>query len=97
MQGLTPKFTDFRDGTAWEQTRSLDGGLTHSGPWFYTGNTTHGDGESRVEGDRLCDRWFDADGDVTICVAVFRDTARGAGHFLLVNDQGPHPFQVVAR
>ena len=94
--GQTIYGTDFFDSSSWTQTRDHSGKLLHTGPWFYTGNIIQGDGKSWIEDDRLCDQWFDNEGEVTICVVVYRDSARGEGNFLLVNDQGPHPFRVIA-
>jgi TolB-like protein/class 3 adenylate cyclase len=52
-------------------------------------------GESWIEGDRLCDRWPEAEVDLTICVTIFRDLESGQNNYYMVTDTGPHPFSVV--
>jgi hypothetical protein len=42
-----------------------------------------------IEGDRLCDRWPEADGDLTICVTIFRDPDSGQNNYYMVTDTGP--------
>ena len=57
-------------------------------------NDTVEEADSWIENDRLCYLWFHDSGDVTICNLVFRDTARGPGHYYMAADDGPHPFQL---
>jgi len=92
------KGRDYWLDSVWRQQRSLDGKLTHSGTEsFHSAVELDGEevGESWIDGDRLCDRWSDADGNVTICVMIFRDPDRGEDNYYMVTDTGPHPFQVL--
>jgi TolB-like protein len=96
--GHTIKGQDYWLGDPYRQQRTIDGKLTHSGITSPI-NAVELDndvlGESRVEDNRLCDRWFDVEGDLTICVLIFRDPDRGENNYYMVTDTGPHPFQVV--
>ena len=81
-----------------QQKRTVDGKLTHSGIQSpLDGVELDGDllGESWVEDNRLCDRWFGAEGDLTACVLIFRDPDRGENNYYMMTDTGPHPFQVI--
>ena len=92
--GHTIKGQDYWLGTEWSQQRTIEGKVIHSGTSFYTGNLATEEGRSWVEDDRLCDRWSDEDGDSTICVTIFHDPDKGKGNYYMVNDIGPHLFQV---
>jgi len=93
--GHTIKGTDYWDGTSWKQTRETSGNVSHTGTSFHTGNGAFENGLGWIEDDRLCERWIDKEVKVTICVMIFRDSARGQDNYYLVNDVGPHPFQVL--
>ena len=88
---------DYWLGDSWQQQRSADGEGRHIGANTFSATEDEGveSGESWVEGDRLCDRWSEADGGFTICVLIFRDPDRGANHYYMVTDTGPHPFTVI--
>jgi TolB-like protein/class 3 adenylate cyclase len=92
--GHTIKGLDYSQGTAWDQKRTIDGKVTHSGSSVHTGNPAIKDGESWIENDRLCDRWSDLDDKITICVLIFRDSDRSRNDYYMVTDQGPQPFRV---
>jgi hypothetical protein len=51
-------------------------------------------GEGKIENDRLCDRWSHADGDITICVLIFRNSDGDENDFYMLSDTGPHPFRI---
>ena len=89
---------DYWQDDDWVQRRTLDGKVTNSSASAYTGVIElvgEEVGESWVEDDRLCDRWPEVDGDLTICVMIFRDSDSGENNYYMVTDTGPHPFSVV--
>ncbi len=89
------KGTDAEGRFRWEQERSISGRVSHFGISTHSGfSDVEEVGESRVEGDRLCERWFHPGGDATICSLVFNNVAKGQGNYYLMTDQGPQPFQV---
>ena len=92
--GHTIKGQDFWWGLAWEQIRTIDGKLSHSGRSIYAARSEREGGESWIEDDRLCNRWSDLGDEITICVLIFRDLDRGPNNYYMLTDQGPHPFQV---
>jgi adenylate cyclase len=92
--GHTIKGQDFWWGLAWEQIRTIDGKLSHSGRSIYAARSEREGGESWIEDDRLCNLWSDLGDEITICVLIFRDLDRGPNNYYMVTDQGPHPFQV---
>ena len=91
------KGQDYWWGEDWHQQRTIDGKLTYSGTASFTDTEFDGEimGQSWIEDDRLCDRWPDAEGDLTICVTIFRDLDSGQNNYYMVTDTGPHPFSVV--
>ncbi len=94
--GRTIRGQGFWSGLAWEQKRTIDGKLSHSGQSNHTGlNDVTEEGKSWVEDDRLCDRWFEDKDEITICVLVFRDSSRGQNNYYMVTNQGPNPFRVL--
>jgi TolB-like protein/class 3 adenylate cyclase/Flp pilus assembly protein TadD len=96
--GHTIKGEDYWLADFIQQKRTIDGKLTHSGIQSpIDGVELDGDllGESWVEDNRLCDRWFDAEGDLAICVLIFRDPDRGENNYYMMTDTGPHPFSVI--
>jgi len=96
--GHSIKGTDYWLKDDWRQQRALDGKVTSiEAGTIRTATEADGDvmGEGWIEGDRLCDRWPEADGDLTICVTVFRDPDSGQNNYYMVTDTGPHPFSVV--
>ena len=93
--GQKIKGSDLNSRFAWEQKRSVDGKVSHTGISTHSGFTDVEEvAESWIEDDRLCERWFHPGGDATICSTVFRDVGRGNGNYYLMTDHGPHPFQV---
>ena len=93
--GYKIKGSDFDGPHTWEQERSIDGKVAHSGISTHSGFINVEEvAESWVEDDRLCARWFHSGGDAIICSMVFHDVTRGKGNYYLVTDQGPHPFRV---
>jgi adenylate cyclase len=93
--GQTLKGRHFYDGgSTWNQIRTIDGKVSHSGPAIHTGNPAIKAGESWIEGDRLCDRWSDVGGNITICVQIFRDSNGDENDYFMVTDDGPHPFRI---
>jgi adenylate cyclase len=96
--GHSIKGTDYWLGEAWRQQRSIDGKVKSiEAGTTRTATESEGElmGESWIDGDRLCDRWPEADGDLTICVMIFRDSDSGQNNYYMVTDTGPHPFSVV--
>ncbi len=96
--GHTIKAQDYWLGDPFRQQRTIDGKVTHSGvisPKSAVELDGEEVGESWIEGDRLCDRWSEVDGDLTICALIFRDSDSGQNNYYMVTDTGPHPFSVV--
>jgi hypothetical protein len=92
------KGQDYWLGDPYRQQRMIDGKIAHSGVNSPIDAVELGDdvlGESWVEDNRLCDRWFDVEGDLTTCVLIFRDPDRGQNNYYMMTDTGPHPFQVL--
>jgi TolB-like protein len=81
-------------GTRWNQKRTIDGKVSHSGYASHTGNPAIKDGESWIEDDRLCDRWSEMGGNITICVLIFRDSNGDENDYYMITDDGPHPFRI---
>jgi len=93
--GHTLKGNDYYDGgSRWNQKRTIDGKVSHSGVPIHTGISTIKDGESWIEDDRLCDRWSEVDGNITICVLIFRDSNGDENDYFMITDDGPHPFRI---
>lgn len=96
--GHTVKGKDYWLGDSWRQQRSIDGKvrLTEVGT-ISSATELDGEvvGESWIEDDRLCDRWPEPGGDLTLCVTVFRDLDSGQNNYYMVTDTGPHSFSVV--
>lgn len=96
--GHTIKGRDYWLGDPIRQQRTIDGKVAHSGiasPVNAAELDSEVLGESWVEDNRLCDRWFDVGGDLTTCVLIFRDPHRGQNNYFMMTDTGPHPFSVV--
>jgi len=96
--GHTIKGRDYWVSDSYRQQRTMDGKVTFSGvnsPVEAVEFDGELSGESWIEDNRLCDRWIDAEGDLTLCVLIFRDPDSGPNHFYMVTDTGPHPFQVI--
>lgn len=96
--GYTIKGKDYWLGDDWSQQRSIEGKVRITEITTFRGGTElQGEvmGESWIEGDRLCDRWPEAEGDLTICVTIFRDPDSGQNNYYMVTDTGPHPFSVM--
>jgi TolB-like protein/Flp pilus assembly protein TadD len=96
--GHSIKGTDYWLGEYWRQQRSIDGKVKSiEAGTTRTATESEGEvmGESWIDGDRLCDRWPEADGDLKICVLIFRDSDSGQNNYYMVTDTGPHPFSVV--
>jgi TolB-like protein/class 3 adenylate cyclase len=96
--GHTIKGQDYWLGDPYRQQRTIDGKVAHSGvnsPISAVELDSEVLGESWVEDNRLCDRWFDAGGDLTTCVLVFHDPDSGPNDYYMVTDTGPHSFSVV--
>lgn len=92
--GQTLKGRDFYGGSAWNQIRTADGEVSHSGTEIHAGDPAITDGESWVEGDRLCDRWAEKPGDITICILIFRDSNGDENDYFMITDDGPQPFRI---
>jgi len=91
------KGRDYRVGDSFRQQRTMDGKVTHAGvnsPIDAVELDGEVAGESWIEDDRLCDRWTDVEGDLTLCVLIFRDPDSGQNNYYMMTDTGPHPFQV---
>ena len=93
--GHTLKGRNYYDGgSGWNQQRTIDGKVSHSGSEIHTGNPAIKDGESWIEDDRLCDRWSEMGGNITICVLIFRDSNGDENDYFMITDDGPHPFRI---
>jgi class 3 adenylate cyclase/Tfp pilus assembly protein PilF len=96
--GHTIKGSEFQIGGSWEQTRTTGGKVSHTGVPIHIGNNPDGHnlnkGESWIEDDRLCNRWFDEEGSVTSCAHIFRDLDGDQDNYYMVTDFGPNQFQV---
>jgi tetratricopeptide (TPR) repeat protein len=87
---------DYRVSTVWDQIRNIDGKVTHTGGSIHTGNRLANEqAEGWIDENRLCERWFGVDGDVTICVLIFRASAGDENDYYMLTDQGPQPFRVL--
>ena len=96
--GHTIKGLDYWLGDTFRQQRTIDGKFAHSGitsPINAVELDSEVLGESWVEDNRLCDRWFDVGGDLTTCVLIFRDPDSGPNNYYMVTDTGPHSFTIV--
>ena len=66
-------------GNAWQQSRSSDGRVRHTGISIHSGfNDVVEEADSWIDGDRLCHLWFHTSGNATICYLIFHDVARVA-------------------
>ena len=96
--GHTIKGTEFMFGSGWSQKRTAGGKLSHTGAPIHIGTNpgSHNlnKGESWVDDDLLCNRWFDVDGDITSCTLVFRGLHEDQNHYYMVTDYGPSRFRV---
>jgi TolB-like protein len=96
--GHTIKGSEFLMGTGWGQKRTTGGKVSHSGEPIHIGINPGGHnvnkGESWIDDDRLCDRWFDVDGNITSCVLIFRDLDGDQNIYYMMTDWGPNSFQV---
>jgi TolB-like protein/class 3 adenylate cyclase/tetratricopeptide (TPR) repeat protein len=100
MFGRSIEGRDYWLGDSWLQNRTLDGRVTSKEVGTTrTAVESVGEveitGDSWIDGDRLCDRWPEAEVDLTICVTIFRDLDSGQNSYYMVTDTGPHPFSVV--
>jgi hypothetical protein len=96
--GHTIKGSDFWRSTGWGQIRTMGGKVSHSGEPIHigisTGSHNVNKGESWIDDDRLCNRWFDVDGNITSCALIFRDFDGDQNNYYMVTDIGPNRFQV---
>jgi hypothetical protein len=96
--GHTIKGREFLIGAGWGQKRTTGGKVSHSGTPIHIGSNPDSHnlnkGESWIDDDRLCNRWFDVDGDITSCALIFRDLHGDQNHYYMVTDFGPSRFQV---
>jgi tetratricopeptide (TPR) repeat protein len=96
--GHTIKGKEFLIGSGWSQKRTTGGKVSHTGTAIHIGTNPGGQnlnkGESWIDDDRLCNRWFDIDGDITSCALIFRDLLGDQDHYYMVTDFGPSRFQV---
>jgi len=96
--GHTIKGSEFMIGTGWSQIRTTGGKVSHSGEPVHIGFNPGGHnvnkGESWIDDDRLCNRWFDVIGNITTCTLIFRDLDRDQNNYYMVTDYGPSRFQV---
>jgi len=99
LTGRTIKGTDYWRAYAWTLHRSRDGILKQTGGTFFFSVETDGlrglDIESWIEPNRLCHRGTGVNDEITFCVTIHHDSVRGEGHYYMVTDTGPHPFQVL--
>jgi adenylate cyclase len=96
--GHTIKGSEFLIGTGWGQIRTIGGKVSHSGAPIHIGFNPGGHnvnkGESWIDDDRLCNRWFDVVGNITSCALIFRDLDGDQNNYYMVTDYGPSRFQV---
>jgi TolB-like protein/Flp pilus assembly protein TadD len=92
--GHTIRGRDYWVGSAWGQKRAIDGKVSHSGQPIHTGSYDVVEGESWIEDGQLCDRWPEDDGDLTICVPIYRESDGAENEYYMLTDQGPQPFRV---
>jgi TolB-like protein/class 3 adenylate cyclase/cytochrome c-type biogenesis protein CcmH/NrfG len=99
LTGRTIKGTDYWRAYTWTLHRSRDGILKQTGGTFFFSVETDGlrglDIESWIEPNRLCHRGTGVNDEITFCVTIHHDSVRGEGHYYMVTDTGPHPFQVL--
>jgi Flp pilus assembly protein TadD len=96
--GHTIKGSEFLIGIGWGQIRTIGGKVSHSGEPIHIGFNPGGHnvnkGESWIDDDRLCNRWFDVVGNITSCALIFRDLDGDQNNYYMVTDYGPSRFQV---
>ena len=96
--GHTIKGSEFLIGYGWSQKRTAGGKVAHQGTPIHIGTNPDGHnlnkGESWIDGDRLCNRWFDVDGHITSCALIFRDLKGDRNHYYMMTEYGPNRFQV---
>jgi TolB-like protein/Flp pilus assembly protein TadD len=84
---------------AWQQRRTVDGKVAHSGYPVHPGMTKAATGVDRIEDDMLCEQWLPLPESPSICIVVFRVPEPNArlrwGDYVMVTDTGPHPFSLV--
>ena len=99
LTGRTIKGTDYWRLYTWTLHRSPDGILKQTGGTFFFSIEPDGlrglDIESWIEPNRLCHRGTGVNDEITFCVTIHHDSVRGEGHYYMVTDTGPHPFQVL--
>ncbi len=81
---------------AWEQTRTVDGKVFHTGVSAHSGiQDAEEQGEGQIVNDRLCDKWSLTGGSITNCVSIFRASNEDEFDYYMVTDLGPYPFRVI--
>ena len=99
--GAKIKGTEWFQYEPWQQQRTADGVVEHSGYPIHTGKRPGPQhGISRIDNDRLCESWRDYLDSLESCVAVFRmpetdSVATRRGEFVMVTALAPQPFRVI--
>jgi len=82
----------------WQQQRSDDGSVQHSGDAIHPGLPQSTEARGRIENDLLCETWPALAKELELCVVIFKVSESNArlrwGDYVMVTDIGPQPFRV---
>ena len=82
----------------WQQKRTDDGNVTHSGDPIHAGLPETAIASGRIEKDQMCEKWPALNKMMELCVVIFRVSDLNArlrwGDFVMVTDTGPQPFSL---
>ena len=89
----------WRLSSDWQRQASPDGAVEYSGFVIQPSIPEGSVGTSRIDEDRICERWQVASEETELCSVLFRVPGENArkrwGDYVLVTDTGPHPFRVM--
>ena len=82
----------------WQRFGAADGAVEYAGFPIQPSAPQNAIGTSRVEDDKLCERWPEAPEPLELCSVIFRVPEGNArirwGDYVLVTDGGPQPFNL---
>jgi hypothetical protein len=82
----------------WEQKRTVDGGVLHTGDPIHAGLPKTATAKGRIRNDMLCETWPALTRGLEHCVVIFRVSDPNArlrwGDYVMVTDIGPQPFSL---
>jgi tetratricopeptide (TPR) repeat protein len=90
---------EFWDRSVWQRRETVDGVVEYTGVPIQPGVPRNAIGTSRVDDDRLCERWPEAPEPLELCSVIFRipegDARIRWWDYVMVTDTGPHSFHVI--